>query len=75
MANMKIEILKKGDSVLFVNQGLVAINRKSGEVDLFKLYFDDDGLPRIDIENVLTIGYGNNSVTTIVDDNTTITTF
>ena len=58
---MKINILRKGDEVLHVNQNFIAVKRKNGEVDIIKLDFSD-GFPRIDLENIVTISYGNNTI-------------
>ncbi len=68
MAKMKINILNKGDSVLFVNDRLIAVQRKNGEVDLIPMMLDNENnLPRIDTKNILTIAYGKNTVETVVD--------
>ena len=76
MANIKINILKRGDTVLFLNQDIIAIQRKSGEVYIFKFFYDENNLPRIDIENKSTIGFGDGSITVAVDgDSTEVTTF
>lgn len=71
---MKINVMSKGDKVLNVTSELVAIQRKNGEVDIIPLISDETGV-RIDTENILTIGYGNNSVETEVIDGVVITNF
>lgn len=71
---MKIKVMSKGDKVLNVTSELVAIQRKNGEVDVFPLISDESGV-RIDTENIVTIGYGNNSVETEVIDGVVITNF
>jgi activator of 2-hydroxyglutaryl-CoA dehydratase len=71
---MKIGILKKGDEVLSVNHDFVAVHRKNGEVDIVPLIKDETGL-RVDIENIVTIGYGNNTVQVQLDDDVVVTTF
>lgn len=71
---MKINILKKGDEVLEVNQNFIAVKHKNGEVDIIKLDFSD-GLPRIDLENIITIGYGNNTVVAKNNDGESVITF
>ena len=71
---MKINILRKGDEVLQVNQNFIAVKRKNGEVDIIMMDFSD-GLPRIDIENIVTIGYGNNTVVAENMDGESVTTF
>ena len=71
---MKIKVRSKGDKVLNVTSELVAIQRKNGEVDIIPLISDESGV-RIDTENIVTIGYGNNSVETEVIDGVVITNF
>lgn len=71
---MKINVMSKGDKVLNVTSELVAIQRKNGEVDIVPLISDESGI-RIDTENIVTIGYGNNSVETEVIDGVVITNF
>ena len=71
---MKINVMSKGDKVLNVTSELVAIQRKNGEVDIIPLISDEFGI-RIDTENIVTIGYGNNSVETEVIDGVVITNF
>ena len=70
---MKIGILKKGDSVLSVTLEFIAVQRKSGEVDIVPLIEDESGI-RVDIENIVTIGYGNNIVQ-VENDDVVVTTF
>lgn len=70
---MTIGVLKKGDSVLSVTAEFVAVQRKNGEVDILPLLKDETGL-RVDVENIVTIGYGNNTVQAI-KDNVVVTTF
>ena len=71
---MKIKVMSKGDKVLNVTSELVAIQRKNGEVDIIPLISDESG-GRIDTENIVTIGYGNNSVESEVIDGVVITNF
>ena len=70
---MTIGILKKGDSVLNVTLEFIAVQRKNGEVDIVPLRKDETGL-RVDVENIVTIGYGNNTVQATKDD-VIVTTF
>lgn len=58
---MKIKILKKGDKVLNVTNEFVAVQRADGEVDVIPIVKDEMGL-RVDIEGIVTIGYGDNIV-------------
>lgn len=70
---MKINVLKKGDKVISVTSEFVAVQRKNGEVDIVPLIRDKTGL-RVAIENIVTIGYGNNTVEAATDD-VVVTTF
>lgn len=70
---MTISILKKGDHVISVTSDFIAVERKNGEVDIIPLSKDGATL-RIDSENIVTIGYGDNIVQTQSGD-VTITTF
>lgn len=70
---IKIGVLKKGDSVLSITSEFIAVQRKNGEVDVIPIIKDEVGL-RVDIEHILTIGYGNNIIQAVTDD-IEITTF
>lgn len=70
---MKIGVLKKGDQVLNVAPEFIAVQRKNGEVDIIPLVKDEMGL-RVDIEKIVTIGYGNNTVQASTDE-IVVTTF
>ena len=70
---MIIGVMKKGDRVLGVTTDFIAIERKNGEVDVIPFIMDNMGL-RVDTENIVTIGYGNNTVQTIADE-VIVTTF
>lgn len=70
---IRIEVLKKGDKVLSVMSEFIAVQRKNGEVDLLPMVKDEMGL-RIDIEHIITIGYGNNTVKATTDE-IEVTTF
>lgn len=71
---MKINVLKSGDEVLNVTQDFVAVRRKNGEVDILPLVQENSSL-WVDAQNVLTIGYGMNSVEVQTEDGVTIHTF
>lgn len=79
MAKIKIKILNKGDSVISVTEKMVTVQRKNGEVDIIPLIFDESGQPpRVDLDNIVTISYGKNSVETIIEgdnDEIKVTTF
>jgi len=70
---MFIGIMKKGDKVISVTSELIAVQRKNGEVDILPLFKDETGL-RVDVEGIVTIGYGSNTVQTTVGD-ISLTTF
>ena len=63
---MRINILKKGDRVLSVTRDFIAVNRANGEVDLVPLIEDELGL-RVNAEQIVTIGFGNNTVSAEMD--------
>ena len=70
---MTIGILKKGDRVINVTSDFIAVERKDGEVDIIPIFKVGETL-RVDPENIVTIGYGDNIVQTKAGD-VTITTF
>ena len=70
---MKIGVLKKGDQVFNVTPEFIAVQRENGEVDILPLVKDEMGL-RVDIEKIVTIGYGNNTVQASTDE-IVVTTF
>lgn len=70
---MKIGVLRKGGQVLNVTPEFIAVQRKNGEVDIIPLVKDEMGL-RVDIEHIVTIGYGNNTVHAVTDE-IVVTTF
>ena len=59
--------------MISVTSEFVAVQRKNGEVDIIPLIRDGTGL-RVDIENIVTIGYGNNTVQAEAGD-IVVTTF
>ena len=71
---IKIKVLKKGDSVINVWEGHIAIQRKNGDVEIIQYYLDESGLPRID-SNVMVITQGDNEVEIIGDNDTKVSTF
>ena len=70
---MLIGVLKKGDHVINVTSEFIAVERKNGEVDIIPIYKEGERF-RVDQENIITIGYGDNIVQTQSGD-VTITTF
>lgn len=71
---MIIGLLKKGDEVISVTNEFVAVRRKKGEVDIIPLIKDGNNW-RVDIENIVTIGYGDNTVMVENENGVKITTF
>ena len=70
---MKIGILKRGDKVLNITTEFIAVQRKNGEVDIIPMIKDKMGL-RVDVEGIVTIGYGENIVEVSTGD-VMVTTF
>lgn len=71
---MNIRILQKGDTVLNVTKEFIAVRRKNGEVDLIRLLNEEGGV-RVDIENIVTIGFGDNVVETKNENGVIISNF
>ena len=71
---MKIGILHKGDKVAAVTEKRVVVQRKNGEADILPIITDETGL-RVDTENIITIGYGDNVVEAETEDGVTIVNF
>lgn len=60
---VKIEILKKGDSVLNVWDNNIAVQKKNGDVEIFHYSLDENGLPRLS-GNTLLITQGDGVIRT-----------
>ena len=71
---MKIRLLHNGDSVLNVTKDLIAVRRRNGEVDLIKL-LNENGSVRLDLEDIVTIGFGDNIVETTNENGVFIANF
>ena len=71
---MVLGLLKKGDEVLNVTNDFVAIKRKKGDVDIIPIIKEGDSW-RVDFENIVTIGYGDNTVTYENENGVQITNF
>ena len=71
---IEIGIMNKGDKVLTVTSEFVAVQRKNGVVDLVRIVTDEHGW-RVDEENMVRIGYGNNMVTARTDTGVSIVNF
>lgn len=66
---IKFEILKKGETVLNVWENHIAVQKKSGEVEIYQFYLDEDGLPRL-TDNTILITQGNGSISAKAGDGT-----
>lgn len=71
---MVLGLLKKGDEVLNVTNEFVAIKRKKGEVDIVPIVKAGESW-RVDYGNIITIGYGDNTVTFESENGVQITNF
>lgn len=69
---MVVGLMKKGDEVLNVTNEFVAIKRKKGEVDIVPIVRDGW---KVDFDNIVTIGYGDNIVTYENENGIQITNF
>ncbi len=73
---VSINILNKGDEVLSINEKFLAVKRKNGIVDVFKVNFNADDDLVIDPVKMAEIGYGNGTVEKVLEDGeTTVFTF
>ena len=71
---MKIGVMRKGDEILNVTPEFIAVRRKNKEVDILPLVRKETGW-RIDTENIVTIGYGENTITVESETGVEITSF
>ena len=58
---VRLEIMKPGDSILNVWDSHVAVKKGSGEVEVFQYGLDEEGLPRLSAGTIF-ITYGNGSI-------------
>ena len=68
---LNINLLHKGDAVICVNDRFLAVRRKNGEVDIYKVLFSDNGEFLIDPVKTATVGYGEGTVSTDMEDGET----
>ena len=66
---IKFEILKKGETVLNVWENHIAVQKKSGEVEIYQFYLYEDGMPRLS-ENTILITHGNGSISAKAESGT-----
>lgn len=73
---ININILKKGDEVLTINDRFLAVRRKNGEVDIFNVMYNEENEIFIDPVKAAVIGFGEGTVGKNLDDGeTTVYTF
>ena len=73
---IEVKLLNKGDSVLEINDKFLAIKRKNGEVDVYKVGFSDQDEFLVDPIKAAVITYGDGVVSkTSEDGETTVFTF
>ena len=73
---LQIDLLKKGDEVLTISDNFLAIRRKNGTVDIFKVLFDENNEIYVDPLKIAVIGYGEGIIGKALDDGeTTVYTF
>ena len=67
---ININLLKKGDEVLSMNEKFLAIKRKDGTVDVYNVFFNEEGV-YVDPIKTAVIGYGEGTVEKMLDDGDT----
>lgn len=58
---MRVNVLKKGDTLISATKEYLVIKRRNGDIDLIELVDDSDGL-RVNPKPYYTIGYGDGVV-------------
>ncbi|MEQ3694278.1 MAG: hypothetical protein ABNH16_09415 [Thalassolituus sp.] len=73
MKQVKIELLEEGDEAIGFSNDMLAVRKSSGEVEIFKIDTDDDGLPRLaDSSILITYGDKNSKKVTISNDDNSV---
>lgn len=67
---ININVLKKGDEVLTINEKFLAVKRKDGTVDIYNVFFNEEGIYVDPIRSAI-IGYGEGMVEKLLDDGET----
>lgn len=62
MKRYLIKILRRGDTVLSVQDYQIVVRRARGDVDIIRFSFDEDGLPRINTDQMMTITFGDDTI-------------
>ena len=65
-----INVLNRGDEVIFISDSYLAVRRKKGQVDIYQV-MTGEGAFTIDPIRVAVIGYGEGTVETEAEDGTT----
>ncbi len=68
---IEAKLLSKGDSVIAVNEKFLAIKRRNGEVDVFKVSSTDEDVFVVDPIKVAAITFGEGIVTKTSEDGET----
>ena len=68
---IKINILKKGDEVISLNEKFLAVKRKNGTVDVYNILFNESGEMGIDPVKMAEIGFGAGLVEKTMEDGET----
>jgi len=72
---IKIELLEKGDDVIHFSENRIVVKKKSGEIKIFTIQIDDEGLPRINEKSVLITFGSSKKVSTKIDNGIEVGTF
>lgn len=73
---INIDILKKGDEVLTINERFLAVKRKNGSVDIYNIMYNEENEIYVDPIKAAVIGFGEGTVgKTLEDGETTVYTF
>lgn len=67
---ININILKKGDKVITINEKFLAVRRKDGTVDIYNVFFNEEGIYIDPIRSAI-IGYGEGMIEKLLDDGET----
>jgi hypothetical protein len=66
---IKIEVLDAGDEVIGFSENRIAIKKKSGEMEIITISFDENNIPRVDERTiVVTFKSSSSGKASIIDD-------